>query len=274
MSSVVSISSGRRQRKGTSGEYLLLELARPGEPVRNIGVLLRDPETGQVYPKILEHFEEIEDPEEAELLAALGPDFELKIHELGGDEFLRTLEDSLSNALRVTARAVVTVDDFSRTLQRLYEEHVEQARVQPFVTHLPLYSLKAAATRFGEEREVESEGWIKAPARLRLTADMFVARVVGRSMEPRIPDGSLCVFRQGVVGSRQGKLVLVERFGSTETSARYTIKKYTSHKRPAEEGEWEHASVRLEPLNPDFEGFELKEGEARVIAEFIQVLEN
>jgi len=274
MSSVVSISSGRRQRKGTSGEYLLLELARPGEPVRNIGVLLRDPETGQVYPKILEHFEEIEDPEEAELLAALGPDFELKIHELGGDEFLRTLEDSLSNALRVTARAVVTVDDFSRTLQRLYEEHVEQARVQPFVTHLPLYSLKAAATRFGEEREVESEGWIKAPARLRLTADMFVARVVGRSMEPRIPDGSLCVFRQGVVGSRQGKLVLVERFGSTETSARYTIKKYTSHKRPAEEGEWEHASVRLEPLNPEFEGFELKEGEARVIAEFIQVLEN
>jgi hypothetical protein len=106
---------------------------------------------------------------------------------------------------------------------------------------------------------------------------MFVARVVGRSMEPRIPDGSLCVFRKGVVGSRSGKLVLVERFGVTETSARYTIKKYTSDKgkKPQpEEGEWEHAWVRLEPLNKEFEGFELKEGEARVIAEFIQVLEN
>ena len=78
---------------------------------------------------------------------------------------------------------------------------------------------------------------------------MFVARVVGRSMEPRIPDGSLCVFRAGVVGSRQGKLVLVERFGATETSARYTIKKYTSKKTQTGEEEWEHASVRLEPLN-------------------------
>jgi phage repressor protein C with HTH and peptisase S24 domain len=274
MSSVVSITSGRSQRKGTSGEYLLLELVRPGEAPQNIGVLLRDITTGQVYPKIREHFEDIEDTEEAELLAALGADFDLKIQEIGGDEFLRSLEDSLSNALRISQRVVVTVDDFSRTLASLYEEHVEQAQVQPFVTHLPLYSLKAAATKFGEELDVESEGWVIAPPRLRLTADMFVARVVGRSMEPRIPDGSLCVFRKGVVGSRQGKLVLVERFGATETSARYTIKKYTSQKSQGKEGEWEHASIRLEPLNREFEGFELKEDEARVIAEFIQVLEN
>jgi phage repressor protein C with HTH and peptisase S24 domain len=115
---------------------------------------------------------------------------------------------------------------------------------------------------------------VKAPAKLRLTPDMFVARVAGRSMEPRIPDGSLCVFRAGVVGSRQGKLVLVERFGTTETSARYTIKRYTSKKSQGETGEWEHASVRLEPLNKEFEGFDLVEGEARVIAEFIQVLES
>ena len=274
MSSVVSITSGRSQRKGTSGEYLLLELVRPGEAPRNIGVLLRDIATGQVHPKIREHFKDIEDPEEAELLAALRADFDLKIKEMDGDEFLRSLEDSLSNALRISQRVVVTVDDFSRTLESLYEEHVEQAQVQPFVTHLPLYSLKAAATKFGEERDVESEGWVTAPPRLRLTADMFVARVVGRSMEPRIPDGSLCVFRKGVVGSRQGKLVLVERFGATETSARYTIKKYTSQKSQGKEGEWEHTSIRLEPLNKEFEGFELKEDEARVIAEFIQVLEN
>ena len=274
MSSVVSITSGRRPQKGTPGEYLLVELARPGEPQRNIGVLLRDASTGQVYPKIRDHWEEIEDAEEAELLEALGEDFELKIQEMGGDEFLRSLEDSLSNALRVSERVAVTVDDFRRTLERLYEAHVERAEVQPFKTHLPLYSLKAAATKFGEDREVESEGWVKAPRGLRLSADMFVARVVGRSMEPRIPDGSLCVFRAGVVGSRQGRLVLVERFGTTETSARYTIKKYTSQKSQREDGTWEHASVRLEPINKEFEGFELKEDEARVIAEFVQVLED
>ncbi len=42
---------------------------------------------------------------------------------------------------------------------------------------------------------------------------MFVARIAGQSMEPKIPDGSLCVFRHGVTGSRQGRLVLVERLG-------------------------------------------------------------
>jgi phage repressor protein C with HTH and peptisase S24 domain len=278
MPSVVSITSGRRPQNTHSGEYLLLALALPGELERNIGVLLRDSETGRVYTQIRDHWEEIRDPEEAGLLKALGEDFEAKISELGGDEFLRSLEDSLSNTLRLSRRTAVAVDDFPLTLSRLYEEHVETARVeseevQPFVTHLPLYSLQAAATKFGEDREVEAEGWVKAPAKLRLTSDMFVGRVVGRSMEPRIPDGSLCVFRKGVVGSRQGKLVLVERMGATDTSTRYTIKKYTSQKRRTGEEEWEHAAVRLEPLNKEFEGFDLKEGEAKVIAEFIQVLE-
>jgi phage repressor protein C with HTH and peptisase S24 domain len=272
MPSVVSIATGRRPRQ-RPGEYLLLELALPDAPTRSIGVLLRDSETGQVYPKIRGHWEEIPDAEEAELLKALDQDFKAKIREMGGDEFLRQLEDSLSNTLRLSERTAVAVDDFPRTLARLYEEHVEAEQVQPFVTHLPLYSLRAAATKFGEDLEVEAEGWVQAPPRLRLTADMFVARVVGRSMEPRIPDGSLCVFRHGVVGSRQGKLLLVERFGTTETSARYTIKKYTSRKVQSGEEQWEHASVRLEPLNPEFEGFELKEGEARVIAEFVQVME-
>jgi phage repressor protein C with HTH and peptisase S24 domain len=273
MPSVVSISTGRKPRHQHQGEYLLVELALPGGPPRNIGVLLRDSETGLVDAKIRDHWEEIEDPEEAEWLRALDQDFKAKIHEMGGDGFLRHLEDSLSNALRLSERATVTVDHFERTLARLYEEHVEAEKAQPFVTHLPLYSLRAAATKFGEDREVEAEGWVKTPPRLRLTPDMFVAHVVGRSMEPRIPDGSLCVFRTGVVGSRQGKLVLVERYGTTETSARYTIKKYTSKKVQSSDTEWEHAAVRLEPLNPEFEGFELKEGEARVIAEFIQVLE-
>lgn len=273
MSSVVSIAAGRRAQANRQGEYVLVELAVPGEPVRPIGVLLRDVETGEVHSKIRGHWEEIGDSEERELLEALDEDFQLKTREMGGEEFLQSLEDSLSNTLRVTERMAVAVDDFPRTLERLYAEHVEPAKVLPFVTHLPLYSLKAAATKFGEDREVEAEGWVAAPAKLRLTEDMFVARVVGRSMEPRIPDGSLCVFRHNVVGSRQGRLVLVERFGTTETSARYTIKKYTSKKTHTGEDEWQHTAVRLEPLNPEFEGFELKEGEARVIAEFVQVLE-
>lgn len=273
MPSVVSITAGRRSQPKRQGEYLLVELASPGAVIRTIGVLLRDAASGQVYPRMRMHWEDIEDPDERAWLEALQEDFESKIREMGGDAFLGGLEDSVSNFLLLSERIPVAVDDFGRTLDRLYEENVEAAKVRRFVTHLPLYSLRAAATKFGDDREVEAEEWVKAPPKLRLTQEMFVARVVGRSMEPRIPDGSLCIFRWGVVGSRQGKLVLVERYGATDTSARYTIKKYTSTKVQISDEEWRHESVRLEPLNPEFEGFELKEGESRVIAEFIQVLE-
>ena len=236
-------------------------------------MLLRDVATGRVYSKVRNRWKEIEDAEEAELLEALDHDFQAKIDEMGGDAFLLSLEDSLSNVLQLSQREAVAVDDFPRMLQRLYEKHVEDSEVQPFVTHLPLYSLQAAATKFGEDREVEAEDWVRAPSKLPLTPRMFVARVVGRSMEPRIPDGSLCVFRWGIVGSRQGKLVLVERFGTTETSAQYTVKLYTSKKSHSGDDEWEHTSIRLEPINKEFEGFDLIEGETRIIGEFIEVLE-
>ena len=49
-------------------------------------------------------------------------------------------------------------------------------------------------------------------------------------MEPRIPDGSLCVFRHGVTGSRQGRLVLVENL-ETRGNNRYAVKRYQSRKR-------------------------------------------
>ena len=39
------------------------------------------------------------------------------------------------------------------------------------------------------------------------------------------------------------------------------------------DGSWQHESIRLEPLNPEFEAFELGSGDFRVIAEFVQVLE-
>jgi SOS-response transcriptional repressor LexA len=70
-------------------------------------------------------------------------------------------------------------------------------------------------------------------------------------------------------GSRSGMLVLVEEGGS-----RYTVKRYTSRKIPAENGSWKHESIVLEPLNPEHEDIILTEDEDRyrVVAEFIRVL--
>jgi hypothetical protein len=101
-------------------------------------------------------------------------------------------------------------------------------------------------------------------------------------MEPLIPDGSLTVFRRIPAGSRQGKRLLIEELGATDTSARFTVKKYSSVKRVKsgvdgdEDAEWEHAAIRLEPLNPEFPSFELDpesfENRYRVLGEFVAVL--
>jgi phage repressor protein C with HTH and peptisase S24 domain len=272
MSAVTRIDRGRRQ----SGEFSLLQVALPGAKPRNAGVFLLDPESGEFYTRMRSEWQDVSDADDRELLELLDLDIRLKGKEIGGAEFLRSLEDTLSNKLRITPRERVAVAGFAATLERLYAEHVETTAIREFVTHLPMYSLTAAAGRFGEDRAVEPEGWVQAPKRLRLNDNMFVARVVGRSMEPRIADRNLCVFRAGVVGSRQGKLVLVERAGATDIGSRYTVKKYTSTKAPAGKGEdasWRHAKVRLEPLNPEFEGFDLEQDKCRLIAEFVQVLD-
>ncbi len=265
-SAVTSIGIKRRL------QYALLELALPGKPAQTVGVFLIDSQSGDFDFKLRGDWDEIGSPEDSEFLASLQDDFTLKVSEMGGEAFLAWLEDSLSNFLRITDREPVIATSLASALVDLFDEHVD-SRVRPYISHLPLLSLRAAATRFGEDRETEATGWVKAPAGLRLSEGMFVAKVVGRSMEPLIPDGSLCVFRAPVVGSRQGKRLLIEQLGATDSSARYTVKRYTSRKSQTSEEEWIHESILLEPLNPEFPAFELDGDQFRVLGEFVQVLD-
>jgi phage repressor protein C with HTH and peptisase S24 domain len=252
--------------------YMILTLELPGSGRMNAGVLLEDPSTDRLWVRLRRDWEEFA-PEEAEVLAAMEYDLTSKAREMGATGLLRYLEETLSNALLVTDRREVLVDDFERALGRLYREHV-QATVQPFVTHLQRYSLAVAAGKFLENQEVTEEGWEETPADLRLTEELFVAKIVGRSMEPKIPDGSLCVFRQGVTGSRQGRLVLVEQLGGGAND-RYTVKRYASKKTQREDGTWSHETITLEPLNPEFAAWTLyaEEERFRIVAEFVRVLD-
>lgn len=145
--------------------------------------------------------------------------------------------------------------------------------------YLPVYSLKAAAGKFGEGMDVENEGWLKVNIEKKLNRRMFIAKVVGQSMEPRIPDGSFCIFQRGVEGTRQNKIVLVQHndISDPDTGGKYTVKKYTSKKRATEEGSWEHEEINLLPLNPNYDPISIpnsEEGGFMVIAEFISVLSN
>ena len=257
-----------------SASFAVLELAIPGGDLMPAGILLHDPSQDRLYVRLRRDWEEIA-PDEAPVLSLIESDLSGKAAELGGSNLLDYLEGTLSNLLRIGERQAVMVGDFQRALTRLYLQHVPSTP-REFVTHLPRYSLAVAAGRFLENAEVSSEAWDEAPPGLKLTRDMFTARIVGRSMEPVIPDGSLCVFRAGVTGSRQGRLVLVEALGRGSND-RYTVKRYRSHKTSAESSEeWAHASIRLEPLNPEFDAWDLdprEEENLRIIAEFVTVLD-
>ena len=65
--------------------------------------------------------------------------------------------------------------------------------------------------------------------------------------------------------------------GVTDSSAEFTVKVYTSKKGPEGVDQWRHSSITLQPLNPEFEamifGPEDEQRQFRVIAEFVQVLE-
>lgn len=265
-----SVTSINARRPGT---YVLLEAALPGSAPRNIGVLLIDPAADRAFLRMRPSFDDIADPLDAEVFAALEKHIRDCIAEMGAGVYLQSLEDTASNTIRVSDPRTVEVDAFTRVLDRLYSDHVDPVKIQPFRTHVPLYSLKAAAGGLGEEMESLAEDWIPAPEGMRLSPDLFAGHVVGQSMEPRIPDGSLNLFRLNPQGSRQGKILLIERFGVLDATARYTLKRYTSRKRQTGEDQWEHEQIRLEPLNPEFEAWDVEPDGFAVVAEWLRVIE-
>jgi len=149
-----------------------------------------------------------------------------------------------------------------------------------YVTCVPLVPLKAAAGAFGDPQHFESEvfEWIAVETRHRLRPGMFAAQVVGKSMEPTIPDGAYCLFRAPVEGTRQGKTVLVQLQNASdpETGQRYTVKRYESEK-ATDQDSWRHTKITLKSLNPAFEAMiftDADEQQLQVVAELVEVLAN
>lgn len=155
----------------------------------------------------------------------------------------------------------------------LVEPKSEEVASAAFVTHLPVYSLAAAAGYFGEGRAVELEGWVEAPASVgKLDERMFVAQIVGHSMEPLLDDGDYAIFRAKPVGTRQGKIVLaMGPIEDPEIGGSYTVKKYFSEKVEDDSGEWRHSRVRLVPANTEYDEIvvEGESDEVSVVAEYV-----
>ena len=127
------------------------------------------------------------------------------------------------------------------------------------VVAAPVIDLRFAAGAFSDAQALEdgAEDWVALPDWVRAQPGLFVAQVVGESMNRRIPNGSWCLFRANPAGTREGKVVVVQHrsIADPETGGRYTVKLYASEKVPAEDGGWRHERITLRPDSdrPQFE---------------------
>jgi type I restriction enzyme R subunit len=158
---------------------------------------------------------------------------------------------------------------------------VPPQEVKPFENAVPVYELKAAASGFSEEQQADPGRfeWAELPDYYRPRPGMFVAQVVGESMNRVVPNGGWALFRSNPQGSREGKVVLVQHreIQDADTGGHFTLKRYQSEKEKAPDGTWRHTRIVLRP-DSDRDGYEPivleedGEGGLQVIAELIGVI--
>lgn len=104
--------------------------------------------------------------------------------------------------------------------------------VEPYANCVPVLDLKVAAGAFSDEQQLEVNDvqWAELPDAFRPRPGLFVAQVVGESMNRRIPNGAWCLFSRSTGGTRQGKVVLAQHreISDTDTGAHFTVKVYES----------------------------------------------
>jgi hypothetical protein len=196
---------------------------------------------------------------------------------MGAAEFLRWAGETLSNTFRIGDSLTSLAGAFDRTLHLLYRRHV-RSEVREYTTHLPLWDMALAAGPPTEDSETGVSEWVEvhASGRRSLGRDFFVARIKGRSMEPDIPDGSLCLFREYKGGSRRGGGIwIIQELGDSTGGGMYTLKRYDSDWQETAEGR-RQTRITMQADNPEFGQWDLETTgrNYRTIAQFIRVLED
>jgi len=160
-------------------------------------------------------------------------------------------------------------------------ERLKRHAVKPYVNSVSLVDLKFAAGTFGDVQVMEDNDavWVTLPDIFRPQRGLFVAQVMGESMNRRIRNGAWCLFRVAPTGTRQGKVVVAQHrsIHDPDLGGSYTIKVYQSEERAADDGEWTHARILLKPDSTDSSYVDLEFGSEAaeslsIVAELIAVL--
>lgn len=157
-------------------------------------------------------------------------------------------------------------------------ERVPRKLAKPYVNAVPLVELKFAAGKFSATQieSLDHEEWAILPSAFRPRKGLFVAQIVGESMNRRIANGAWCLFRSNPTGTRNGKVVVAQHrsIHDPDTGGSYTVKLYQSKKVHQSDGTWRHVEVRLRPDSDDAKYVEMvfgpdDAGSVQIIAEHI-----
>jgi len=148
---------------------------------------------------------------------------------------------------------------------------IAPARKERFTRYLPFYSMESAFDKFVQGKDAAEEGWMECGTGKKLNKSMFVIRIEGQAMEPLISDGQFAVFDSDIRGSLDGAVLFVygKNIYDPNRSSHLTVRrlKTISSKKTGE-----YQEIILEPLNPDYQLFHLKnldKGVFKIIARFL-----
>jgi transcriptional regulator with XRE-family HTH domain len=142
---------------------------------------------------------------------------------------------------------------------------------------VPFYPLEIAAGKFAEGRlPGEPSGWVIVDSK-HSSEDFFASRVKGSSMEPTIPDGSICLFKKYSGGSRQGKVLLVQVRGlvDPDTGSSFVLKRYKRITALNDADDRSNVIIQLLSDNREYDPIQLKglsEEAISTLALFVKVL--
>ena len=137
---------------------------------------------------------------------------------------------------------------------------------------VPIMTLRAAGGALeGGASLVGVLGWVTL-ARTPPPKGQFVAEIAGKSMEPRVPDGALCLFGPPGPPPYRDRLFLVAHpsLPSDDLDGPFALKKVAHRGRP--DGT---AIITLRSINPDYPPIVIDtrtDDDVRVIAELVRVV--
>jgi hypothetical protein len=150
--------------------------------------------------------------------------------------------------------------------------------VIPFENALPLLNLRAAADAsytdvngwFADETTFEWQRVKGGP----YSKNGFLVRAEGDSMEPKIKNGDLCLFRRDLGGSRNGNIVLCRVGGFVGEAPVALIKRYRSARAQGADSIGEAQAIVLSSLNEKHEDIVLFGGDGfSILGVFERVVE-